>query len=140
VSSGSVSSGPGAGGPVSDAFEYAVLRVVPRMDRGEYVNVGVVLYCQNADYLGVQLQVDDARLAALAPDLDTESVLQALDAVQAVCAGDPRAGRSGTGSRRERFGWLTAPRSTVVQAGPVHSGVTTDPAAQLDRLVDRLVR
>ena len=125
---------------MSDAFEYAVLRVVPRMDRGEYVNVGVVLYCQNADYLGVQVQVDPARLSALAPDLDVESVLHALDAVRAVCSGDPKAGRSGTGSRRERFGWLTAPRSTVVQAGPVHGGTTADPAADLERLLGALVR
>ncbi len=117
-----------------------MLRVVPRVDRGECVDVGVVLHCQNADHLGAQMHQDAVRPAALAPDLDVESVRQALDAVLAVCSGDPKAGPSGAGSRRERFGRLTAPRSTVVQAGPTHPGVTADPAAQLERLLDRLVR
>jgi hypothetical protein len=112
---------------------------VPRVDRGECVNVGVVLYCQNADFLAAATHVDAERLRALDPGVDVEAVRQVLDAARAVCAGDASAGRSGAGSRRDRFGWLTAPRSTVVQAGPVHSGVTDDPAAQLDRLLARLV-
>jgi hypothetical protein len=121
------------------AFEYAVLRAVPRVDRGECVNVGVVLYCQAADYLRVLLHVDDGRLLALDPRVDLGSVRAALAGVEAVCAGDAAAGPAATGSRRERFGWLTAPRSTVVQAGPVHSGVTLDPDAHLQRLFERFV-
>jgi hypothetical protein len=122
------------------AFEYALLRAVPRVDRGECLNVGVVLYCQGADYLKVLLHLDEARLCALDPGVDVDLVRAALEAVVAVCAGDAAAGPAAGGSRRERFGWLTAPRSTVVQAGPVHSGVTHDPDAQLHRLLDRLVR
>ena len=122
------------------AFEYALLRAVPRVDRGECLNVGVVLYCQGADYLKVLVHLDADRLRALDPTVDVDLVLAALGAVAAVCAGDSAAGPAAAGSRRERFGWLTAPRSTVVQAGPVHSGVTHDPDAQLHRLLDRLVR
>jgi hypothetical protein len=128
----------GAGGRMP--FEYAVLRAVPRVDRGECLNVGVVLYCQGADYLRVLVHLDDARLRSLDPSVDLDAVRSALAGVEAVCAGDAVAGPAAAGSRRERFGWLTAPRSTVVQAGPVHSGVTLDPDGQLHRLLDRLVR
>lgn len=121
-------------------FEYAVLRAVPRMDRGECVNVGVVLYCQAADYLGAAVHVDDARLRLLDPHVDLVAVRAALGAVCDVCDGVPSAGRAAGGSRRARFGWLTAPRSTVVQPGPVHGGLTGDPAAELARLLGRLVR
>jgi hypothetical protein len=121
-------------------FEYATLRAVPRVDRGESINVGVVLYSQAADYLGAAVHLDEDRLRLLDPAVDVESVRSALDGVCAVCAGSPDAGRAATGSRRARFGWLTAPRSTVVQPGPVHGGLTDDPAAELDRLLTRLVR
>ena len=121
------------------AFEYALLRAVPRVDRGECLNVGVVLYCQQADYLKMLLHLDETRLRALDPGVDVDLVRAALGAVAAVCAGDEAAGPAARGSRRERFGWLTAPRSTVVQPGAVHSGVTHDPEAQLRRLLDRLV-
>ena len=120
-------------------FEYALLRVMPRVDRGECVNVGVVLYCQGGDFLGVAVHLDVARLQALDPQLDVEAVRAALDGVREVCGGDPDAGPAGQGSPRARFGWLTAPRSTVVQPGPVHAGLTADPAADLARLLDRLV-
>jgi Protein of unknown function (DUF3037) len=120
-------------------FDYAVLRAVPRVDRGECVNVGVVLYCQALDYLGTLVHVDEARLHALDPGADADAVRAALAGVEAVCAGEPGAGPAAGGSRRERFGWLTAPRSTVVQPGPVHSGLTRDPAADLARLLARLV-
>jgi hypothetical protein len=122
------------------AFEYALLRAVPRVDRGECLNVGVVLYCQGAEYLKVLLHLEESRLRALDPAVDVDLVRAALAAVAAVCAGDVRAGPAAGRSQRERFGWLTAPRSTVVQAGPVHSGVTHDPEAQLQRLLDRLVK
>lgn len=131
-------SGQGAGGRV--AFEYAVLRAVPRVDRGECVNVGIVLYSQAADYLRVLLHLDEDRLRSLDPSVDVDAVRSALAGVEAVCAGEAVAGPAAAGSRRERFGWLTAPRSTVVQAGPVHSGVTLDPEGQLHRLLDRLVK
>jgi hypothetical protein len=121
------------------AFEYAVLRAVPRVERGECLNVGVVLYCQGADYLRVLVHVDEDRLRALDPGVDADLVRAALAGVEAVCAGDAVAGPAAAGSRRERFGWLTAPRSTVVQPGPVHSGVTLDPDAHLERLLTRLV-
>jgi hypothetical protein len=121
-------------------FEYAVLRAVPRVDRGECINVGVVLYCQARDYLHTLLHVDEPRLRALDPGVDLAAVRAALTGVQAVCAGLDAAGRAAGGTRRERFGWLTAPRSTVVRAGPVHSGLTRDPDTELRRLLDRLVR
>ena len=121
-------------------FEYALLRAVPRVDRGECVNVGVVLYCQARDYLGVQVHLDEARLRALDDAVDVAAVQAALAGVEAVCAGGVEAGRAGAGSPRERFGWLTAPRSTVVQTGPVHSGLTRHPEQDLQRLLDRLVR
>jgi hypothetical protein len=121
-------------------YEYALLRVVPRVDRGELINAGVVLYCQGLDYLGARTELDEARLRALDPGVDPGSIRAALAAVVAVCEGDPAAGPAGTGPRGMRFRWLTAPRSTIVQPGPVHGGLTTDPAAQLEHLVDALVR
>jgi hypothetical protein len=124
---------------VSEPFEYSVLRAVPRVERGEFVNVAVVLYCQARDFLSCTTGFDTARLRALHPGTDLEAVQAALAGICAVCEGSPAAGAPATGSRRERFGWLTAPRSTVVQAGPVHSGVTDDPAADLARLARKLV-
>jgi Protein of unknown function (DUF3037) len=121
-------------------FEYAVLRAVPRVDRGEFINVGVVLYCQARDYLATVHHIDEARLLALDPRVDLDAVGDALAGVEAVCAGRAVGGGAAGGSRRERFGWLTAPRSTVVQTGPVHSGLTRDPDGDLRRLLDRLVR
>jgi len=121
------------------AFEYAVIRAVPRVDRGEFVNVAVVLYCQARDFLGCQGGLDPQRILALDPNADLDAVSAALDGICAVCEGRPNAGAAGAGSPRARFGWLTSPRSTVVQAGPVHSGVTSDPAAELTRLARRLL-
>lgn len=121
------------------SYQYVVVRCVPRVDREEFVNVGVVLYCQAADFLGAAWHVDDERLRALAPGLDLDQVCDALTFVDAVCAGDERGGEAGAKPIGQRFGFLKAPRSTVVQPGPVHGGVTTDPAAQLADLLDRLV-
>ncbi|MFN0280817.1 MAG: DUF3037 domain-containing protein [Kineosporiaceae bacterium] len=121
-------------------FEYAVLRAVPRVDRGECVNIGVVLYCQAYDFLGCALHVDADRLRALDASVDVVAVEGVLAGVRAVCAGDVAAGGAAAGPPRVRFGWLTAPRSTVVQPGPVHPGLTADPAAELERLAARLVR
>ncbi len=121
------------------AFQYALLRAVPRVDRGECVNVGVLLYCGPLDLLEVEIRLDRARLLALDPGVDLDAVDAALAAVRAVCAGDPSAGSAARGSLRDRFGWLTAPRSTVLQPGPVHCGVAADPRAQISLLADRLV-
>jgi hypothetical protein len=121
-------------------FQYVVLRCVPRVDREEFVNVGVVLYCQQADFLDARCHVDRERLTALAPDLDLDGVLSALATVEAVSRGDESAGAAGRTPLGTRFGFLSAPRSTVVQPGPIHGGLTADPAAELDHLLDRLVR
>lgn len=121
------------------AFEYALVRAVPRVDRGEFVNVAVILYCQARDFLGCVCGIEPQRLLALDPGTDLEAVTAALDGICAVCEGRPSAGAAGNGSPRARFGWLTSPRSTVIQSGPVHSGVTTDPAAELARLARRLM-
>jgi hypothetical protein len=121
-------------------FEYALVRAIPRVDRGEFVNIGVMVYCQARDYLGCAADLAPARLQAIDPQTDLDAVAAALDGICAVCEGRASAGASAAGSPRARFGWLTAPRSTVVQSGPVHSGLTADPAAELDRLMGRLVR
>jgi len=120
-------------------FQYSVLRAVPRVDRGEMINIGVVVYCQAVDFLDADVVIDDRRLSAAFPGVDVASVRTAGEAVVLAC-------REATGSAREntglahRFGMLVAPRSTVVQPGPVHAGVTAEPAATLRRLIDRLVR
>jgi hypothetical protein len=121
-------------------FQYVALRCVPRVDREEFLNVGVVLYCQDADFLGCAGEVSEARLAAVAPGLDVGSVRSALGAVEAVCRGEESSGAAGRAPLGTRFGFLSAPRSTVVQPGPIHGGLTDDPAAELERLLTRLVR
>jgi hypothetical protein len=121
-------------------FEYAILRVMPRVERGECVNVGVLVYCQPADLLVAAVHLDRARLAALAPDLDLDAVEQALEGIHRVCSGGSGAGPAGESSLGQRFRWLTSPRSTIVQTGPAHAGLTEDPAAEPGRLLDLLVR
>jgi hypothetical protein len=121
-------------------FQYVVLRCVPRVDREEFVNVGVVLYCQGADFLRAACHVDRDRLQALDPDLDLDAVTSALGAVEAVCRGDESAGAAGRTPLGTRFGFLSAPRSTAVQPGPIHGGLTADPARELEHLLDILVR
>ncbi|HSP38863.1 MAG TPA: DUF3037 domain-containing protein [Frankiaceae bacterium] len=121
-------------------FEYAILRIVPRVERGECLNVGVLVYCQPADLLVAKVHLDHARLTALAPDLDLDAVGRALDGVHRVCAGGAQAGPAGDSSLGQRFRWLTSPRSTIVQTGPAHAGLTQDPVAEPDRLLDLLVR
>lgn len=118
-------------------FEYAPLRACPRRERGERVNVGIVLYCAARDHLAVGLHLDEARLRQLDPELDLGALQQAAQALQRTCAGEGPAGQTSLG---QRFRWLTAPRSTVLDAGAVHSGLTADPAAELERLLDLLVR
>jgi hypothetical protein len=120
-------------------YQYVVLRCVPRVEREEFVNVGVVLYSQARDFLEARYEVDENRLRALAPGLDTIEVADALETVCQVCRGATGGGLPDLGGLGRRFGWLSAPRSTVVQPGPVHGGLTSDPAAELERLVVRLV-
>jgi hypothetical protein len=121
------------------AYQYVVLRCVPRADREEFINVGVVLHCQSTDFLDARWGVDRDRLTALAPGLDFDHVCEALAFVDGVCAGDERAGSAAAGPIGQRFGFLKAPRSTVIQPGPVHGGLTNDPAQELARLVQHLV-
>ena len=120
-------------------YQYVVLRCVPRVEREEFVNVGVVLYSQSADFLEATYSVDEQRLAALAPSLDLEQVRAALETVCRVCRGETGGGLPTLGGLGRRFGWLSAPRSTVVQPGPVHGGLTDDPQAELEALLARLV-
>jgi hypothetical protein len=122
-----------------ETFEYFVLRCVPRVDREEFLNVGVVLYGQESRFLDAACHVDHERLNALAPDADPKVVEAHLRTISAICRGDQDAGPAAGLAERERFEWLAAPRSTVVQPGPVHSGVTKDPAAELVHLREKLV-
>ncbi|HSF37557.1 MAG TPA: DUF3037 domain-containing protein [Nocardioides sp.] len=121
------------------AYQYVVLRCVPRPEREEFLNVGVVLHCQAADFLDVAWSVDAERLRALHPGIDVDQVCDALDFTDRVCRGDERAGEAARQSLGQRFGFLKAPRSTVLQPGPVHGGLTSDPARQLEHLRERLV-
>ncbi|MFD3586908.1 DUF3037 domain-containing protein [Streptomyces sp. NPDC058683] len=123
-----------------DVFEYALLRVVPRVERGEYINAGVIVYCRAKVYVGARTHLDETRLLALDPDADVAGVRAALGAVEGVCAGGEAAGQAAGDDPGRRFRWLVAPRSTVVQPGPVHTGLTLDPAAETERLLDLLVR
>ncbi len=120
-------------------FEYVVIRAVPRVDRGEFVNVGVMLYCQTAGFLGARIEVDEERVRAVAPDADVAAIRRAVEAMVAACEGGEHAGPVAGEPPGVRFRWLAAPRSTVVQPGPTHAGVTDDPGAELARLFERLV-
>jgi Protein of unknown function (DUF3037) len=120
-------------------FQYAIVRVVPRVERGECVNAGVVLFCRPRHFLEARLALDEARLRALAPDVDLDAVRGHLDALRRVAAGDDQAGAIAALPASERFHWLVAPSSTIIQCSPVHTGLTDDPAGELDRLVEQLV-
>ena len=115
---------------VGEPFEYAVLRVVPRVERGECINAGVVLYCQGWKFLDARVHLDPDRLLALDPEADLDAVRAHLEAARSVCAGGPEAGAVGALPPRERFGWLVAPRSTVVQPSSVHTGLTYGPGGR----------
>ena len=120
-------------------YEYAVIRVLPRVDREEFLNVGVVLYCQPLDFLRAACSVNEGRLKAFAGDLRPDLVKEHLASIERICKGSDDAGPIGVLSIGERFRWLTAPRSTVVQTSPVHTGLTRDAAATLQDLVEKLV-
>ncbi|QEU95860.1 DUF3037 domain-containing protein [Streptomyces kanamyceticus] len=126
--------------PERHVFEYALVRVVPRVERGEQFNAGVVVYCRAKSYVGVRTHLDEAKLRVLDPEADADGIRAALGAVERICAGGEAAGQAERDEAGRRFRWLIAPRSTVVQPGPVHTGLTADPTAEADRLLDLLVR
>lgn len=125
--------------PARSAFEYAVIRVVPRVERGEFVNAGVVLFSRQRRFLAARCQVDAARVGALWPELDLAAVASQLDHLPIVCAGGRAAGPIGELPPQERFRWLTAPRSTIIQPSPVHCGFCEDPALTLEAIFRRMV-
>lgn len=121
-------------------YQYAIVRVVPRVEREEFLNAGIVLLCRSRAYIGAATELDERRLLALCPDVDVEAVRSHLAAVERVARGDAAGGPIARLSIAERFHWLVAPASTVIQASPVHAGLTDDPAAEVERLMDAVVR
>lgn len=126
-------------GPAREPFQYAVWRVVPRLERGECLNAGVVLYCRTRRYLAARFELDRGRLAALAPEADAGAIDRHLRTLGQIADGDAAGGPVAALGQSERFHWLVAPSSTVVQPSPVHTGLCHDPHETLDRLVNRLV-
>lgn len=126
--------------PAKPSFDYAVVRVVPRVDREEFVNAGVILFCAERDALLARVELDGERVRALWPGADLATIEEHLAAIPRICAGGAEAGPIGRLTRRERFHWLVAPRSTVLQVSPVHSGLCHDPARDLDDLFARMVQ
>ena len=121
-------------------FQYAMVRVIPDVERGECLNAGVIVFCRPRRFLAARMALDTARLRALAPGVDLEAVQAHLDAVERIAAGDPAAGPIAALPASERFHWLVAPASTIIQPSPVHTGLTDNPEGELDRLLRRLVR
>ena len=126
--------------PALSTYDYAIVRVVPSIEREEFVNAGVILFCRTRRFLQAQIDLDEDRLLALAPGADLESVREHLDCIPTVCEGGPEAGPIGRLSQAERFHWLVAPRSTIIQPSPVHSGLTSDPARTLQHLLEAMVK
>jgi hypothetical protein len=116
------------------SFDYAIVRVVPRVEREEFVNAGVIVFCLEKRYLEARIRLDEARLKALWPDVDTALVREHLAAIERICAGDPGAGPIAELSQRERFHWLVAARSTMIQTSPAHTGICEGTGDLLDRL------
>lgn len=126
--------------PNAESFDYAIIRVVPRVDREEFINVGAVVFCRTQKYLAAKVELNEARILAFYPEIDIETIRQHLEIIPRVCEGGPDAGPIGQLSQSERFNWIVAPKSTIVQCSPVHSGVCTEPVNQLDRLMEKMVR
>jgi Protein of unknown function (DUF3037) len=126
--------------PAHSSFDYAVVRVVPRVEREEFVNAGVILFCLERDFLAARVEVNEPRLRALWPEIDLDLVRQHLDAIPKICAGSPDAGPIARLSLRERFHWLVAPRSAILQISPVHVGLCDHPERALDELFCQAVR
>ncbi len=123
-----------------DTYDYAVIRVVPRVEREEFVNVGVILSCEANRYLEARIELDEARVLALDPHLDLEALRRHLDSIPAICKGGAEAGPIGLLPPRARFHWLTAKRSAIIQTSPVHMGKCADMAATMEHLLERMVR
>ena len=121
-------------------YDYAILRVVPRVDREEFMNVGVIVSCPARGFLEARVELDERRLTVLDPSLDVESIRTHLETIPAICVGGPQAGPIGQLSQRERFHWLVAPRSTIIQTSPVHTGSCKDPSEVLEHLLETMVR
>lgn len=126
--------------PESNPFDYAIIRVVPRVEREEFINAGVIVSCPTKDFLKARVELDRERLAALAPELDPEIVQKHLDAILMICEGGARAGSIGLLPSRARFHWLVAPRSTIIQTSPVHTGLCDNGDAMLEHLLKTMVR
>jgi hypothetical protein len=126
--------------PAQRSFDYAVVRVVPRVEREEFLNAGVILWCAEADWLGARVELSPERLLAFAPGADAALVAAHLEAIPRIAAGDPGAGPIARLTRRERWHWLVAPRSTILQVSPVHAGLCLEPERALEHLLDRMVR
>ncbi|HEX2914037.1 MAG TPA: DUF3037 domain-containing protein [Chloroflexia bacterium] len=125
--------------PEQTSFDYGIIRVVPRVERGEFINAGIILFCRTRRYLAARVELNLQRLALLAPEADVEEIQSHLAVIPLICAGGKEAGPIGQLSLAERFHWLVAPRSTVIQVSPVHSGLCADPQKALEDLMARLV-
>jgi hypothetical protein len=125
--------------PARNPFEYATIRVMPRIERGEFINVGVVLFCRTRRFLAAQIELDRERLTAFAPGIELAPLQEQLEHIPLVCGGGRHAGPIGLLPQHERFRWLVAPRSTIVQSSPVHCGICDDPATALDNLLRAMV-
>ncbi len=125
--------------PARNSYDYALVRLVPHVERGEYINAGVILFCRTRRFLGALISLDEQRALALAPHIDLELVCQHLDRISLICAGGEQAGFIGSLSQPERFHWLVSPRSTIIQTSPVHSGLCSDPADTLEKLFKKMV-
>ncbi|MBU8977549.1 DUF3037 domain-containing protein [Lysobacter sp. MMG2] len=126
--------------PRRDTYDYAVIRVVPRVEREEFVNVGILLSCPATKFLEARIEIDEARLRALDPDIDLDTVRRHLAAMEAICRGGPDGGPIGLLPQRARFHWLTAKRSSIIQTSPVHLGRCMQPGVSLEHLMERMVR
>ena len=126
--------------PAEYTYDYAIVRIVPRVERGEQINVGVILSCVDDEFLEARIELDEVRLRAIDPAIDLEALRETLAVIPAVCAGGAAAGPIGELPPRGRFRWLVSPRSTMVQMSPVHTGRTRDPKAALERLIETMVR
>jgi hypothetical protein len=126
--------------PGEVTYDYAIVRAVPRVERGERINIGVILSCVDGDFLDARFEVDEVRLRTLDPSIDVDAVRTAIASMKAVCAGGPEAGQLGQLSPRERFRWLASPRSTVIQPSRIHTGRARDPVAALEHLFATMVR
>jgi hypothetical protein len=122
------------------SYDYAVIRVVPRVERQEFVNAGVIVWCKEQDLLDARVELDEARLRALDSSVDLDAVRRHLASIGRICAGGEGAGELGKLSKRERFDWLVAPRSTIIQTSPVHTGRCDDMSDTLDHLLETMVR